>query len=1011
MAKSLILERKLLVESIVVNPDVADMVASSFAMKCRADFAQEFMRRRVRQELLRREDLQYTVPYEEVRALSASKGMIPQYVQDAMDRGEPLFRVATIHEMNTDNVVQFFAMLDHLCDWMNALNQVAARTPQDQVGREDRTLTLKAIENLKNQTIDQALKTSEAWYARMGARAKGEKDGVITIMRWPDGFYAVQFKPDAEGLKTMRNDGNDLQNCLRSGNYEGMVKNSTLFIYAIRRPNDEAVVGIAINPDGSIRECKGKQNAPVSQQYAGYTAQFLTKIGAKAQRGNYDLERAEISYANGKFTYFHDGLEQILDQPNVKVWKSSERVMMQVANFNFRFAIEDGKLQQITKGSPFSNWNKNLRDLMQTALNAAAIPPDDEFAEELAFPVDLYFKDGKYGTFEDVTDVIYNRNGVVARSTDYEVRFWTNNDKKVGFTLHDGHLDNMSAAPDYSHEDFPTDVLSQALNDLKIVPNADGLATLMKKFEIDYKDGRYGSFRDIARVIYDRNGIKTWATDSRILSAKGSTEVRAVIRDRVITILRVSNKNIDPIDMCAILNTFGGCVPAGMQGRADQPDAAHTTVSDKLFGDNIVYTGTKYSTVMDAAELKVNTGVFSLYSVHGVDGDGKFTRNIVVDPDDFVRKEGSYLATNLYSWHFALSDYLIDVVGRRAAVKMANAIKYDVSGKDGEQHSCKQYGIITRQGPGNYRRVEVKKPVVLEGEYGNLYQLSPSTWAVVGDTTDMLTFRLRDGKLTVTNENSQYWSSDPFPAMAVRWIAQHNDVIEYDGIGAGGLLDMGNKKGTTFEQLIEKLKSYPNDEGAYIPFLNIKTQPSIMNFFTNLGGLTVKQQAILYTATKPKAPFFQVVPDKEIDFDMYGKQFKEKYISLPVGIFLVNYNIIKHPELVERISNYTEKAVQRALTHMEANKETEVYNLRVGGFDSLPGWYPRYGELRDAASTYKREMSEQVSEAERADDKNIREKKLTMKDFTTAQIMDRYRWEVQLHKQWKGSFTPSKGFK
>lgn len=126
----------------------------------------------------------------------------------------------------------------------------------------------------------------EIWTKMIGKRALSfSKTGGDVIIRWPDGFYVIQFSPTDEGIQSMQRDGNDLQNCLANGYYNRQVKDGTNVVMALRTPADEAVVGFRFHATaGSIgrnTEVKGKQNNVPVAKYRPYVIGLMNLLSSK----------------------------------------------------------------------------------------------------------------------------------------------------------------------------------------------------------------------------------------------------------------------------------------------------------------------------------------------------------------------------------------------------------------------------------------------------------------------------------------------------------------------------------------------------------------------------------------------------------------------------------------------------------------------------------------------------------------------------------------------------------
>lgn len=1029
MPKPVILERRLVeAESVIItNPQVAATVGEEYAARVKDAPFKDFLKRRVRQALLRQTGLHVPVGYDQAQAMHGSE-TLPPYILQAMQERKPLYMISLTSEAMTS----FKQTIEHLVDWFNAMSHLLQQEVNagNQVALEDNALTKKAIGNLQNQTIEQAIASSEKWFARMGARVRGSKSDVIVMKRWPDGYYAVQFKPTPDGLKAMQSDGNDLQNCLRYGNYTQAVQSGNSRVYAIRKPNDEAVVGIALTRDGSVQECKGKNNKTVAPQYTGYCADFLTAIKAKPpEHGSYDLSNADIEFQNGRFFIFQNDATQLLDQPHVKVWKNNHMALIDINGTELRVGIEAGHLTVNKKTTLPQQATDAFRERtfialnalnMLIALNALNMPPNDELAERLSRHADIHYGDNRYAGFNDVANVIFEQGNVTVRRTKDEVRIWAGGNQ-IGFMLKDNRLDRMSAF--HEPNDFPDQILASVLTAIKLAPTAEGLKMMSNERWVDYKDGRWGKFEDIARTLYERNGFKVLGSDSRIYYTHERVTLRGELYGGALAELHFSKNSkyanpggpgseddaaagVTPEQVIAMLNTVK--IPPATFNQQDI-----NSVGPMLFDAGIVFTGREYAPLLEASEVLFQHGNVKLFKVHTVANAVRNSRNnvatkfIVVDDrklwkpptnrygtKNFLDKVLNYV---YYGWDHGI----IRLVGRKAFVKMANSTKLPYESNGGSGPTLPDlYGIDVRGGAGNFKLAEEGKKQIAP----YLYQVTKNSWLLAPENAEVVLFKLRAGTLTATRP--PYHDTDENEALyarSVQVIAQNNHVMNSPD-GEVGILDpgkynLGNEKPTaTFEHFVERLKAMP--DAAYLPFMNDENETGLRRFISGLGKLTKLQQAALYAATKAKAPYFEVEPGQT--YKIAGMTIQDMTIRLPAAWVLFRMGNF-HPEIAERVRTDVEKSLPKVLEYMNkegaaTGNDRKVFTLMVGHIKShVDGhMFPAYRQMIDRASEIRETVYKNLQTARDADENEAETKRL--KDYTEAQIMDRYRSWAQAKK-------------
>ncbi len=321
-----------LIEHIVVNPEAVEQLArdASEAPNIPA-FAKEWVFKRVRQHVMNDARLLSGLQRHEISSTD------PKYAQDAMAAGQPVFML----QPNRDVVQQFMGRISHLGDFFQSLEHTVSNAPvaalDGQINRvavEDHREAEKTIQKLPRMTIDQLEEFANRWMARAAKRVSSlSKEGGEVIATWPDGYYAIRFT-DANAMKR---DGADLQNCLARGLYWDRVEDGSQMVVAIRKPNDEAVVGMRFSVRGMlVQECKGKNNDPISVGYVGYVVDLLNKLKATAQK-NSDLEAVGIMSNNGVWGSFKDIAHHLVSEDGVDIYVTDHKAEIVINN---RYTIQ-----------------------------------------------------------------------------------------------------------------------------------------------------------------------------------------------------------------------------------------------------------------------------------------------------------------------------------------------------------------------------------------------------------------------------------------------------------------------------------------------------------------------------------------------------------------------------------------------------------------------------------------------------------------------------------------------
>lgn len=258
-------EPVLLMEANVLNPDVIDGLCRRFSMRVEDPRGRQWFEKKLRAFILNTPSLLEPLAYPPGEAPDD----LPSWAAQAAARGDLYY-----FRIDGPTTAGLTAKLDHIVDWFNALTEIAHRQPGNDVEMDDKRLAEKHLAKLMRYEPDQIEAVANDWYHHMGSRAKLTKQGVDVVHRWPDGHYLVTYSD----FDTYSSDGNDLQNCMRGGNYWRQVETGEMQVYALRKPNDEAVVAFRVDNE-KIVEAKGKQNQPPVAAYAPYVIDALNLIG------------------------------------------------------------------------------------------------------------------------------------------------------------------------------------------------------------------------------------------------------------------------------------------------------------------------------------------------------------------------------------------------------------------------------------------------------------------------------------------------------------------------------------------------------------------------------------------------------------------------------------------------------------------------------------------------------------------------------------------------------------
>lgn len=407
----LLVEGLFLVEHNLVNPAAIDTYIHSLATRCKPDAGKTWLQKKLRSLIMN--DTQYLTALS-ADDLSLMRGL-PDYITQAAERGDAIFSFEPKAGAAASALATLIQAMNHVVDWFNALAVVAARQTQTQIAIEDKAVAEKWLEKLPKIPIGEINVIADTWFAKMGSRIAAEKHGVETIQHWPNGFYAVRYTD----LATMKSDGRDLQNCLQSGTYWDHVKKGIGAVYGIRKPNDEAVVGIRAllrrNGHPSLEECKGKNNKPVAPGYVPYVVDFLTHMGFQIE-DNHDLKAAGIEVHDGKLGTFESIAAVTYDQDGIKLWQTRARFVATTPDGRIDGHLTNQRISAIDQLDRAGDAVEQLPSLL-TVLNILQLPPVGPFLTKRG----IFYHDGRYGDARTVGKHVFAVGGY----TGYQVSMTT----------------------------------------------------------------------------------------------------------------------------------------------------------------------------------------------------------------------------------------------------------------------------------------------------------------------------------------------------------------------------------------------------------------------------------------------------------------------------------------------------------------------------------------------------------------------------------------------------------
>lgn len=544
------LQETILMEANVANIDAIDAYVASWMKKTQLPAGKAWFKKKLRTFLINSPDYLYKI---EPNALPAG---LPDYAQAAMERGEDVFMFDATR--TAGNFQQFMA---HLADWFEAMHRVIEAGPDamSDTSMEDFRITEKEVQKLQKIPFEQAKAAADAWFNHMGTRLRGQKkeiEGVEVIHTWPDGFYAVRYTDP----NVMKLDGRDLQNCLQHGNYWSNVRDGTNQVFGIRKPNDEAVVGIRTSQIGrrgaraaftdpsapkprfewELEECKGKANKPPIHTYIPYVIDFLKLMKNIDIGDSSDLKNAGIFFRNGEFGSFADISELVYQDRTMVIRRTDDEFQAQVGNALVKGTIAEDKVMVVqVEADDYST-------LATKVLNRLGLEPTPALVRNLS-QRNVFFKNGRFGTPRtvgehlgdvDTMSVFEVATGIFAYAADapeapYSAHFHLSQDSRkiADFNLRSNH-------------EFEIDVntVEEVLNFLKIAPTLNCEVGPLKAADIYYNGEQFGNYDQVGSgeaevgelTIYRLGNRRAWI----VADADGSTAFVGILQGLSLQVLK-----------------------------------------------------------------------------------------------------------------------------------------------------------------------------------------------------------------------------------------------------------------------------------------------------------------------------------------------------------------------------------------------------------------------------------------------------------------------------------------
>lgn len=384
-----------LTENVVVNVDDVTKFAERMAASVKAPECKAWFAKKLRGFILNDASIMDRVPPQEIH-----KGM-PAYVLQAAEKNEPVYSFSPV----SPNLLakNFDDRIQHIKDFFDSLYDVASAEPNadNPVEVEHQVVAKKILSKLQKMNLPQVEQAHELWGERAGRQVKNmSKEGCEVAITFGNGFYWVRYTD----LNTMKRDGQDLQNCLRTGNYWEAVQKGTQAVYGLRTPSSEAVVGVRVLLTGTpeIVECKGKNNLPALPEYVPYILALLKKLGVK--NASADLKNAGIHVNNGTYGTFEDIADVVYDKDGTKVMRVDEsdsmRYLVRVRRHQFWARSKDGVLTELT------GLERLPLPVIVAGLDAVGLPASGTPLAALA-ELGIFPSDKGYGTIDEVGKTVW----------------------------------------------------------------------------------------------------------------------------------------------------------------------------------------------------------------------------------------------------------------------------------------------------------------------------------------------------------------------------------------------------------------------------------------------------------------------------------------------------------------------------------------------------------------------------------------------------------------------------
>lgn len=494
-------EAQALMEANVTNPEVITQYAAKIASKLNNEVGKAWFNKKVRSLLINTPDYLNQINPENI-----DQRRMPPYMLAAIEKGEAIFSF----DPNKTTLIELTQTLEHIADWFNRLNDVAQSKPDPQnlVAVEDKILAQRELSKIMKLSVDGAAVAADAWFKAMGNRIKGPKQGVEggkVVMEWPDGYYAISFNDRT----AMMRDGKDLNNCLQHGTYWDSVKNGTNYVIAIRKPNDEAVVGMRFTTPASSRtktldviECKGKNNKPPQAQYLPYVVDLLKKLDANPATTQ-DLKMAGIHFNKGEYGTFQDVAELVHDEDGIKVWRTNDRFLVNVHGTPLNGTIRNEHVVSIDQEG-------HKLSVIVLALNAVGLPAEGHLVNTLEDSF-IYELGGRFGTPKDIGKLVGTDEGHEL----YEV-----GDIYFGFA-DDFNVFRINTArkqiTDLEDVDsgVPVEALVACMNMIRYKPSADAERGPIFAQGICWDGEQYGEITLIGTVVAKRGNVSLYQFGKR----------------------------------------------------------------------------------------------------------------------------------------------------------------------------------------------------------------------------------------------------------------------------------------------------------------------------------------------------------------------------------------------------------------------------------------------------------------------------------------------------------------